>query len=181
MILINSVRQLTKFQRLKPVGNTKETMSQDPIADFLTQIRNAAMANLPGIIVNYTKMRAKLANMLLDEGYIKDVQIGSLRLDAPTAFDNKFFKKCIREKKRKGSPQVIKIYLSYCGHHRRAPFIDGLKRVSKPGKRVYYSYKEMPTVCGGFGTSIVSTSSGLMTLEKAKKKGLGGEVFCDVW
>lgn len=176
-------------------------MSQDPIADFLTQIRNAAMAKRPGIIVSYTKMRAKLANMLLDEGYLKEVQIGSLRLDRgekkkkeethekkkkkahyiESSFDNKFFKKSIREEKRKGAPQVLKIYLVYCGHHRRAPFIDVLKRVSKPGKRVYYSYKEMPTVCNGFGTSIVSTSNGLMTLEKARKKKLGGEVFCDVW
>lgn len=163
------------------MGNAKETMSQDPIADFLTQIRNASMAKLPGIIVSYTKMRAKLANILLDEGYIRDVKIGTLKLHQPMKFDNKFFKRSIREEKRKGRPQVLKIYLAYCGHHKRAPFLDGLKRVSKPGKRAYYSYKKMPTVSGGFGTSIVSTSGGLMTLEKAKKKRLGGEVFCDVW
>ncbi|MBR5429473.1 MAG: 30S ribosomal protein S8 [Firmicutes bacterium] len=127
----------------------------DPIADFLTRIRNANMVFMDKVEIPASKTKLALANILKDEGFIKDVEY-------------------IED----GKQGVIRVYLKYADKQR---VISGLKRISRPGLRVYAKKDELPKVLGGLGIAIVSTSSGLMTDKNARKQGLGGEVLCYVW
>ncbi len=127
----------------------------DPIADFLTRIRNANTVYMEKVEIPASKTKLGLANILKDEGFIKDVEY-------------------IED----GKQGILRLYLKYAGKER---VISGLKRISRPGLRVYARKDELPKVLGGLGIAIVSTSSGLMTDKNARKQGLGGEVLCYVW
>ena len=128
----------------------------DPIADFLTRIRNANMVYTEKVEIPASKTKMAMANILKDEGFIKDVEY-------------------IED----GKQGIIRIYLKYAGSKERV--ITGLKRISRPGLRVYAKKDELPKVLGGLGIAIVSTSNGLMTDKNARKAGLGGAVLCYVW
>lgn len=128
----------------------------DPIADFLTRIRNGNMVMHETVEVPSSKMKIGIADILKGEGYIKDYEY-------------------IED----GKQGMIRIYLKYGPDRERV--ITGLKRISKPGLRVYVKKDEVPKVLGGLGTAVVSTSKGLMTDKKARKEGLGGEVVCYIW
>jgi small subunit ribosomal protein S8 len=128
----------------------------DPIADMLTRIRNAIMARHDHVLVPASKMKLSIARVLKEEGFITDYEVV------------------------KGKPhRVIKIYLRYLDDSR--PAISGLKRVSKPGLRVYVQKKEIPRVYGGLGIAIISTSKGIRTGPQAWRQGCGGELLCYVW
>ena len=128
----------------------------DPIADFLTRIRNANMVYMEKVEIPASKTKVAMANILKEEGFIKDVEY-------------------IED----GKQGIIRLYLKYAGGRERV--IAGLKRISRPGLRVYARKDELPKVLGGLGIAIISTSSGLMTDKAARKQGLGGEVLCYVW
>ena len=129
----------------------------DPIADMLTRIRNANMRKHDTVDVPASKMKIAIANILVDEGYIEKYEL----------VDNKGF-------------QDIRITLKYtAGKAERV--ISGLKRISKPGLRVYAGKENMPKVLGGLGTAIVSTNEGAITDKEARKRGVGGEVLCFIW
>ena len=132
------------------------TMS-DPIADMLTRIRNANTAKHDTVDVPASKMKIAIANILLDEGYI--AKYGLVE-------DGHF--------------QTIHITLKY-GVDKNEKVISGLKRISKPGLRVYASTENIPKVLGGLGTAILSTNKGVVTDKEARKLGVGGEVLCFVW
>ena len=131
-------------------------MLTDPIADMLTRIRNALMAGHQTVDIPASNMKKAIAQILKDEGYIKDF--------------------IVVDDKKQG---IITIYLKYVGY--KKPAITGMKRISKPGRRVYCSKDEIPRVLSGMGISILSTSSGVITGKKAKELGVGGEVLCYVW
>ncbi len=128
----------------------------DPIADFLTRIRNANMVLMDKVEIPASKTKKSLAEILKAEGFIKDVEY-------------------IED----GKQGIIRIYLKYGAN--REKVITGLKRISKPGLRVYTGKDELPRVLGGLGIAIISTSKGLMTDKLARQQGLGGEVLCYVW
>ena len=132
------------------------TMS-DPIADMLTRIRNANTAKHDTVDVPSSKMKLAIAQILLEEGYIKKYDI----------LDDGPFK-------------TIHITLKY-GEDKNHKIITGLKRISKPGLRVYASTENIPKVLGGLGTAILSTNKGVVTDKEARKLGVGGEVLCFVW
>ena len=131
------------------------TMS-DPIADMLTRIRNANTAKHDTVEIPASKMKTAIAEILLKEGFIK-------------AYDIK-----------EGSFSTIVITLKY-GANKNEKIITGLKRISKPGLRVYAGAEELPKVLGGLGIAIISTNKGLLTDKEARKLGVGGEVLCFVW
>jgi small subunit ribosomal protein S8 len=128
----------------------------DPVADFLTCIRNAIGAKHRKVDVPSSNVKTELAKLLLRERFINN------------------FKTI--EDSRQG---VLRIYLKYTNDE--TPVISGLKRVSKPGRRVYVGHARVPRVMGGLGVSVVSTSRGLMTDREAREAGLGGELVCQVW
>ncbi|ODA42183.1 MULTISPECIES: 30S ribosomal protein S8 [unclassified Desulfosporosinus] len=128
----------------------------DPIADFLTRIRNAGMVYHDKVEVPASRIKKELAELLKAEGYIKDVEY-------------------IADDKQ----GVIRMYLKYGPNRERV--ITGLKRISRPGLRVYAKKDEMPKVLGGLGIAVISTSKGIMTDKKARKEGLGGEVISYIW
>jgi small subunit ribosomal protein S8 len=129
----------------------------DTIADMLTRIRNANLARHPTTEVPSTKMTRSIAKVLKDEGFITEY-----------------------EETGEGTKKNLVLSLKYKGKGRR-PIINSLKRVSKPGLRVYSNRKDLPRVLGGIGIAIISTSSGIMTDREARRQGLGGEVLCYVW
>ena len=131
----------------------------DPIADFLTRVRNGITAAHTTVDVPSSKLKRELARILKEQGYIDDFS-----LEAPTA---------------ERPAELIRIKLKYTEDRRSA--ISGLKRVSRPGQRTYVGHGEIPKVLGGMGTAIVSTSSGVMTGHEARKAGVGGEVVAHVW
>ena len=128
----------------------------DPIADMLTRIRNANSARHDTVDVPASNMKKSIAQILLDEGYIKSFSLQ----------DN-------------GNQGVIHITLKYLG--KKQPALSGLKRVSKPGLRIYAGADELPKVLKGLGIAIVSTSKGVMTDKKARELNVGGEVLAFVW
>ena len=128
----------------------------DPIADFLTRIRNANTVYMEKVEIPASKTKMALANILKEEGFIKDA-----------------------EYVEDGKQGIIRVYLKYDGNRQRV--ITGLKRISRPGLRVYARKDELPKVLGGLGIAVISTSCGLMTDKNARKQGLGGEVLCYVW
>ena len=132
------------------------TMS-DPIADMLTRIRNANTAKHDTVDVPSSKMKLAIAQILLDEGYIKKFDV-------------------IED----GSFKTIHITLKY-GADKNEKIISGIKRISKPGLRVYANREELPKVLGGLGVAIISTNQGVITDKKARELGVGGEVLAFVW
>ena len=128
----------------------------DPIADMLTRIRNAGTAKHETVDVPASKMKVAIAQILLDEGYIKSFQL----------IDD-------------GTQGIIRITLKYLANKEKA--IQGLKRVSKPGLRIYAGVDELPQVLKGLGIAIISTSKGIMTDKQARKLHVGGEVLAFVW
>jgi small subunit ribosomal protein S8 len=131
--------------------------ANDTIADMLTRIRNACLARHQTTEVPATKLTRNLAKVLRDEGFIAEF-----------------------EESGEGVTRHLVISLKYKGKNHQ-PIITALKRVSKPGLRVYSNRKELPRVLGGIGIAIISTSSGIMTDRQARRQGLGGEVLCYVW
>ena len=132
------------------------TMS-DPIADMLTRIRNANTAKHDTVDVPASKMKIAIADILLNEGYITKYDIVE-----------------------DGNFKTIRITLKY-GVDKNEKVISGLKRISKPGLRVYASCEELPRVLGGLGTAIISTNQGVITDKEARKLQIGGEVLCFIW
>ena len=132
------------------------TMS-DPIADMLTRIRNANTAKHDTVDVPSSKMKLAIANILLDEGYIEKYDM----------VEDGVFK-------------TLHITLKY-GADKNEKVITGLKRISKPGLRVYAGSADVPKVFGGLGTAIISTNKGVITDKEARKLGVGGEVLCYIW
>lgn len=128
----------------------------DPIADFLTRIRNGQKARFDKVDIPASKMKANIARILKEEGFIKNFKL-------------------IRDDKQ----GIIRIHLKY-GDHRKA-LILGLKRVSRPGCRVYVGHDQIPRVLNGLGISILSTSQGIMSDRQARKERVGGELLCSVW
>jgi small subunit ribosomal protein S8 len=128
----------------------------DPIADFLTRIRNGLRAGHDEVVIPHSKMKAELARILQEQGYIEGWTV---------------------ERARVG--EALRVKLKYTEN--RGSVISGLRRVSKPGRRTYVDSKHVPRVLGGMGTAIVSTSSGLMTGHDARRNGVGGELVAEVW
>ena len=129
----------------------------DPIADMLTRIRNANTAKHDTVDIPASKMKLAIADILLKEGYVKAVDV-------------------VEE----GNFKTIKITLKY-GANKNEKILTGLKRISKPGLRVYASKDELPKVLGGLGTAIISTNKGVLTDKEARKEKVGGEVLAFVW
>ena len=129
----------------------------DPIADMLTRIRNANTAKHDTVDVPSSKMKLAIANILLEEGYIKKLDVVE-----------------------DGSFKNLHITLKY-GADRNDKIITGLKRISKPGLRVYASKEDLPKVLGGMGTAIISTNKGVLTDKEARKENVGGEVLAFIW
>lgn len=131
-------------------------MMTDPIADMLTRIRNGSKAKLEKVDIPSSKLKLEIAKILKDEGYIKNI-------------------KMVKDR-RQG---VIRVYLKYTDEE--VPVIQGLKRVSRPGCRVYAGNDAIPKVLAGLGVAILSTPKGIQTGKQAKKDNVGGEVLCHVW
>ena len=129
----------------------------DPIADMLTRIRNANTAKHDTVDVPASKIKQAIADILLEEGYVKAVEV-------------------IED----GSFKTLRITLKY-GADKNEKVITGLKRISKPGLRVYASKDELPKVLGGMGTAIISTNKGVLTDKQARKENVGGEVLAFIW
>lgn len=129
----------------------------DPIADLLTRIRNGHMANKDKINMPSSKLKQAMVKILKEEGYIKNFKVVDNKARHPT----------------------IRVYLKYDAKGR--PVINGLNRVSKPGRRVYVGKDEHPRVLNGLGISILTTNKGIMSIARAKNLGIGGEVLCNVW
>lgn len=128
----------------------------DPIADMLTKIRNAVAARHEKVDVPSSKLKLEIVKILKTEGYVKN------------------FKKV-----QEDGHSVIRVFLKYDDSNN--PVIHGLKKISTPGRRVYSGFKKLPRVYNGYGTLIVSTSSGVTTGKKATEKMVGGEIICTVW
>ena len=135
----------------------------DPISDMLSRIRNAVSAKHQRVDLPASKLKAEIARILQDEGYIQGVRL----IEEPAV-----------EAGRRPR-QMIRLFLKYGPHGERV--ITGLERISRPGRRVYLGVDDVPPVLGGLGTNILTTSRGVMTGRAAKKAGVGGEVLCNVW
>jgi small subunit ribosomal protein S8 len=133
-------------------------MLTDPIADMLTRIRNANKALQDTAEMPNSRVKEEIARLLKEEGYIRDYRV----------------------EEREGVPyRTLVVELKY--GHSRERIISGIRRVSKPGRRIYARKDRLPRVLGGMGTAILSTSSGLVTARTAEERGIGGEVICFVW
>ncbi|HEY8417650.1 MAG TPA: 30S ribosomal protein S8 [Limnochordales bacterium] len=128
----------------------------DPIADMLTRIRNASMVYHDSVDVPASNLKKELARILKQEGFIRDYRV----------IDD-------------GKQGIVRLYLKYGPNKQRV--IAGLKRISKPGRRVYARRDQIPRVLGGLGIAVLSTSKGVMTDKEARRQGVGGEVICYVW
>ena len=131
-------------------------MLQDTISDMLTRIRNAATARKNEVVLPFSKFKHNLAKVLQAEGYIDRV-----------------------ETKEVDGMKSLSMIIKY--DNAGAPVISGIKRISKPGQRIYSSRMQIPRVLGGMGTTIISTSKGLMTDKEARKLKVGGEIVCQIW
>ena len=133
----------------------------DPIADMLTRIRNVAISNGTLVSMPSSKMKAEIARILMEEGYVESFDVAE---------------------GLKPHQKVLRLRLKYIGDRRdRRPLITGLERVSRPGCRVYTSKTDIPWVLSGIGVAILSTPKGIMTGQRARKMGVGGEILCKVW
>ncbi len=127
----------------------------DPITDMLNRIRNAQVVLKSEVSIPFSKKKLEIAKTLMQEGFIDEIK-----------------------KSKKGKNKIIEIILKY---NEGVPAISGLKRISKPGQRIYVKASEVKSVRKSYGIAIISTSKGLMTDKRARKEKLGGEVFCEVW
>jgi small subunit ribosomal protein S8 len=128
----------------------------DPIADMLTRIRNGLIVRKPYVLVPSSKIKVAIAQILLEEGFIQGYEVTNEQ------------------------PQPnIRLWLKY--DEKRRPIVTGLKRISRPGRRVYSGKRELPWVLSGLGIAIVSTPKGVMTDREARRTGVGGEILCYVW
>jgi small subunit ribosomal protein S8 len=143
-------------------------MMTDPIADMLTRIRNANSIERPAAEMKATKLKANIAQVLKDEGFILDYQIGK--------YEGAEFK----DGAKAGEPgSVLRVYLKYGSEGEKV--IRTIRRSSRPGHRYYQGSKELKKVLDGLGIAVLSTSKGVMSDRKARKEGVGGEVLCVVW
>jgi small subunit ribosomal protein S8 len=134
-------------------------VTNDPISDMLTRIRNGLMARKRSVDVPKSKIKVEIARILKEEGYIEDYTVGD---EVPVP--------------------MINVQLKYYGARRqRRPVITKLERISKPGRRVYRKRAELPIVLSGAGIAIITTPKGVMTAQQARKEGVGGEVLCYIW
>jgi small subunit ribosomal protein S8 len=131
-------------------------MMTDPIADMLTRIRNGALARHEAVEMPHSKLKEHVAAVMKSEGYLDDVRVSEGE-----------------------EPKMLTVVLRY-GRDREA-VIDGLRRVSTPGRRVYVRHDRIQRVCSGMGISILSTSRGVMTDREARKQRVGGELLCEIW
>jgi len=133
----------------------------DPIADMLTRIRNVAISNGTLVSMPNSKIKAEIARILVEEGYMESYEVVEGEI---------------------ASQKILRLRLKYIGERReRRPLITGLERVSRPGCRVYSKKEEIPWVLSGIGVAIMSTPKGVMTGQRARKMGVGGEILCKVW
>jgi small subunit ribosomal protein S8 len=132
------------------------TIVTDPIADMLTRIRNAVAVGHERVVMPASKLKVNIAQILVDEGFIDRFEVS-----------------------QNGNHSDLELVLRY--GERRRPVILGIKRVSRPGHRVYRGAKDLPRVQGGLGVAVVSTSQGLMPDREARRRSLGGEILCEVW
>jgi small subunit ribosomal protein S8 len=133
----------------------------DPIADMLTRVRNAVMAGQSQIAMPSSKIKAEIAKILKDEGFLEGFEV----VDG-----------------EKESFKVLRLKIKYIGERReRKPVLSGIERVSTPGRRIYTNKKEIPWVLSGLGVAILSTPKGVMTGARARQLGVGGEILCKVW
>ena len=133
----------------------------DPIADMLTRIRNAMGVGHPTVAMPSSKLKAEIARILKEEGYIAGYEV----VDGESP-----------------GHKILRMQLRYVGERRfRRPVITGLERVSKPGRRVYSGKRDIPWVLSGMGVSILTTPKGVMTGQRARQLGVGGEILCKVW
>ena len=128
----------------------------DPISDMLNRIRNASAAGLKTTDISHSRLKGEIAVILKKEGYVRDVTVEG-----------------------QGRDKVLRVVLKYDAN--RNPTIRGLRRVSKPGLRRYVGFDEIPLVLGGMGVSILSTPSGIVTDNEARRKRVGGELLCQIW
>ena len=136
-------------------------MINDPIADMLTRIRNAQMAGHAAVAMPSSNIKKEIARILKEEGFIEDFEV---------------------VEGEKVSQTTLQIKIKYAGERRsRKPVITGIERVSRPGRRVYTRHDEIPWVLSGMGISILSTPKGVMTGQRARQEGVGGEILCKVW
>ena len=135
----------------------------DPIADMLTRIRNAVTAKHTRVDMPASKLKAEIARILQDEGYIQGFRL----VETPA------------EREGRQPRQVMRLFLKYGPHGEK--LITGVQRISRPGRRVYFGKQDVPEVLAGLGTSILTTSRGVMTGRAAVKAGVGGEVLCNIW
>ena len=133
----------------------------DPIADMLTRIRNAVTAKQTRVDMPASRLKTEIARILQDEGYIQGFKV----LDESDG--------------KSGASQSLRLFLKYGPHGER--IITGVQRISRPGRRVYFGRDDVPDVLAGLGTSILTTSRGVMTGKAAVKAGVGGEVLCNIW
>jgi small subunit ribosomal protein S8 len=133
----------------------------DPISDMLTRVRNAVMAGHTLVALPSSKIKVAIAKIMKEEGYITSFEVVDGKIPAQ---------------------KVLRIRLKYVGERReRRPVITGLERISRPGRRVYTGKQEIPWVLSGMGIAIISTPKGVMTGQRARQMGVGGEVLCKVW
>ncbi|MEX2264685.1 MAG: 30S ribosomal protein S8 [Bryobacteraceae bacterium] len=132
------------------------SMYTDPIADMLTRVRNAVAARHPKVDVPASKLKAEIARILKEEGYILNYKVAE-----------------------EGVKKTIKIYLKYSDNN--SPVISHIERISRPGCRVYVGQSDIPRVLGGLGINILTTPRGVMTGRSAHRTGVGGEILCQIW
>ena len=133
----------------------------DPIADMLTRIRNAVMSGQALTAMPLSKVKVEIAKILKEEGYLENFEVAD---------------------GERPSQKILRLKIKYIGERReRKPVLTGLERVSRPGRRVYTKKQEIPWVLSGIGVAILSTPKGIMTGQRARQLGVGGEILCKVW
>jgi small subunit ribosomal protein S8 len=133
----------------------------DPIADMLTRIRNAVMSGQALTAMPLSKVKVEIAKILKEEGYLENFEVAD---------------------GERPSQKVLRVKIKYIGERReRKPVLTGVERVSRPGRRIYTKKQEIPWVLSGIGVAILSTPKGIMTGQRARQLGVGGEILCKVW
>jgi len=133
----------------------------DPIADMLTRIRNSMMSGQTMTAMPYSKIKGEIAKILKEEGYLENIEVADGEIPCQ---------------------KVLRLKIKYFGERReRKPVITGIERVSRPGRRIYTKKQDIPWVLSGIGVAILSTPKGIMTGQRARQLGVGGEILCKVW
>jgi len=133
----------------------------DPIADMLTRIRNSATVGQPNVAMPHSKVKVEIAKILKDEGFLETFEVADGEIPGQ---------------------QVLRVKIKYVGERReRRPVMTGIVRISRPGRRVYTKKQDIPWVLAGMGVAILSTPKGIMTGQRARQLGVGGEILCKVW